>query len=187
MQENKAGGRADITLDWYSRVIEVIDMRSFTSIWYWIVVAVVWSTAAHWTLGVPFDMVTHARRSESLKPQADLEALISTNVNRILYIIDISGPWIVAFVFFLLSALMALGFWYGIEIAQSIFLLLTPLSLVFVLSVRSARRIREDGILGVQLRNHLSRQRFINQAIGLVAIFITAFWGMWHNLNASVL
>lgn len=173
-------------MDWYTGVIEVIDMRSFTSIWYWIVVAVVWSTTAHWTLGVPFDMVTHARRAEGGQPQKDLEALTLINVNRLLYIMDVSGPWLVAFVFFLLSGLVALGFWYDIEIAQSVFLILAPLSLVFSLSVRSARKLNRLGIDGQALRKHLARQRLFNQVIGLVAIFITAFWGMWHNLNASV-
>lgn len=174
-------------MDWYAGVIEVIDMRSFTSIWYWIVVAVVWSTTAHWTLGVPFDMVTHARRSQGGQAQQDLEALVRINVNRLIYIMDVSGHWVVAFVFFLLSALLILGFWYNVEIAQSLFLVLAPLSLVFVLSVRSARRIQTLGTFGQALRSHLGRQRLINQIIGLVAIFITAFWGMWHNLNASVL
>ncbi len=174
-------------MDWYTGVIEVIDMRSFTSIWYWIVVAVVWSSTAHWTLGVPYDAVTRARRSEGGAAQEDLETLVRVNCNRIVHIMDVSGAWVVGFAFFLLSILGLLGFWYKIEIAQAVFLIVAPLTLVALISVRNARNIRARGTYGNALRVHLARQRFFNQVIGLISIFITAFWGMWHNLSATVL
>jgi len=174
-------------LDWYTSVLEIIDMRSFTSVWYWIVVAVTWSTTAHWTLGVPFDAVTRARRAETGPAQDDLEALVRINANRLVHIFDVSGAWLVAAGFFVLSGLGLLGFWYKVEIAQAVFLLIAPLSLVAVLSVRAARNFQVGGLAGDLLRSRLARQRFFNQVIGLVSIFITAFWGMWHNLNATVL
>jgi hypothetical protein len=43
-------------------VFEVIDMRSFSNLWYWIALAVLWSSTSHWVLGVPFDMIQRARR-----------------------------------------------------------------------------------------------------------------------------
>ena len=174
-------------MDWYTGVIEVIDMRSFTSIWYWIVVAVVWSSTAHWTLGVPFDAVTRARRSMGGVAQDDLETLVRVNVNRLVHIMDVSGPWAVGFAFFMLTILALLGFWYKVEIAQAVFLIVAPLTLVALLSVRSARKLQANGTYGQALRNQLARMRFVNQVIGLIAIFITAFWGMWHNLSATVL
>jgi hypothetical protein len=100
---------------------------------------------------------------------------------------DVSGPWIVGSMSFLISALVALGFWYKIELAQAISLMAVPLSLVFILSARNARLIRANGTYGVALRAKLTRQRFFNQVIGLISIFITAFWGMWYNMNVSVL
>ena len=174
-------------MGWYASVIEVIDLRSFTSIWYWIVVAVVWSTTAHWTLGVPYDAVTRARRAEGGPAQEDLEMLVRINCNRLLHIMDVSGPWVVGLAFFLLSILALLGFWYEVEIGQALFLILAPLTLVALLSVRSARAIRAAGLAGQELRLRIARLRILNQVIGLVSIFITAFWGMWHNLNATVL
>lgn len=173
-------------MDWYTGVIEVIDTRSFTSIWYWIIIAVTWSSTSHWTMGVPFDAVTRARRSGG-EAQSDLELLARVNCNRILNIMEVSGLWVVAFATFSLTALAVLGFGYDIEIAQAILLLAGPLTLVALLSVRSARTIRVRDLAGHDLRIHITRQRFVNQFIGLVSIFITAFWGMWHNLSASVL
>ncbi len=174
-------------MGWYTGVIEVIDMRSFTSIWYWIVVAVVWSTTAHWTMGVPFDAVTRARRSDGGAAQEELETLVNVKCNRLVHIIDVSGPLVVGLAFFLLTVLMILGFWYKIEIAQAVVLIAAPMSLVAFSSIHNAQEIKSSGIYGQALRTRLARIRFINQVIGLISIFITAFWGMWHNLNTTVL
>ncbi len=43
-------------------IFDLIDMRSFSNLWYWIALAVTWSSTSHWVLGVPFDMVLRARR-----------------------------------------------------------------------------------------------------------------------------
>jgi hypothetical protein len=56
-------------LGWYSNVFEVIDMRSFSSLWYWIALAVMWSSASHYVLGVPFDLVQRARRRGGQAPR----------------------------------------------------------------------------------------------------------------------
>ena len=42
--------------------LEVIDLRSFSNLWYWIALAVLWSSISHWVLGVPHDMIHRARR-----------------------------------------------------------------------------------------------------------------------------
>lgn len=138
-------------------------------------------------MGVPFDAVTRARRAEGGEAQEDLEIIVRINCNRLVHIMDVSGTWIVGLAFFLLTILALLGFWYKIEIAQAVFLLVGPLTLVALLSVRYARSIRAQDVEGHALRLHLGRQRFYNQVIGMISIFITAFWGMWHNLSATVL
>ncbi len=162
-------------------------MRSFTSVWYWIMLAVLWSTTAHWTLGVPYDVVTRARRARGGIAQQDLETLVRVNCNRITHIMDVSGVWIVSLAFFVLTALAILGFWYGVEFGQAVFLVAAPWSMVAAMSVRHARSIRARAEEGEVLRRHLGRLRFYNQVIGLVSIFVTAFWGMWFNLSATVL
>lgn len=174
-------------MDWYTSVIEIIDMRSFTSVWYWIFLAAIWSSTAHWTLGVPFDAVIRARRAKGGTAQADLETLVHANCNRVVHIMDVSGIWVVSFGFFLLAILVALGFFYKIEFAQAVFLIAAPWALVAMLSVHNARTLLSREIAGEALRRYIARLRFYNQLIGLTAIFITAFWGMWHNLSATVL
>lgn len=173
-------------LDWYQTLFEMIDMRSFSNLWFWIALAVMWSTASHWVLGVPFDMVLRARRHGE-EAQADLEDMVRINVNRLLYISQVSGLWMLGLGFFVLTTLVLLGFVYDIEFAQALLLLGFPMSLVGLLSLSTARLIRMEGSSGDVLQRRLMRHRLYTQIIGMVAIFVTALWGMYQNLNLGPL
>lgn len=180
------GRHRGTAVSWYDNVFELIDLRSFSNLWYWIALAVTWSTASHWVLGVPFDLVTRARRGNEAV-QRDLEALVRINVNRLLYIGDVAGVVALSFAFAFLSALAVLGFWYGVEFAQAVFLLGFPIAIVRMLGLRVAHRIHDRALGGVALRMCLSRHRMVTQVIGLFAIFVTAMWGMWQNMHIGVL
>ncbi|WP_093927204.1 component of SufBCD complex [Sulfitobacter dubius] len=173
-------------MDWYQTLFEMIDMRSFSNLWFWIALAVMWSTASHWVLGVPFDMVLRARRYGG-EAQADLEDMVRINVNRLLYISQVSGLWMLGLGFFVLTTLVLLGFVYDIEFAQALLLLGFPMSLVGLLSLSTARLIRMEGSSGDVLQRRLMRHRLYTQIIGMVAIFVTALWGMYQNLNLGPL
>ncbi|WP_375259343.1 component of SufBCD complex [Citreimonas sp.] len=172
-------------MGFYDTVFEFIDMRSFSNLWFWIMLAVVWSSASHWVLGVPFDMVTRARRNPHAA--ADLESLAAINANRLIFIADEAGLWLTAIASALLTGLALLGFLYGSEFAQAVFLLIAPLSFVFLLSLRTARRVLDTDRAGDALRRRLGLHRILVQAIGLVAIFFTALWGMYQNIASPFL
>jgi hypothetical protein len=169
-------------LDWYDSVFEVIDMRSFSNLWYWIGLAVFWSTVSHWVLGVPFDSVLRAKRGKPETAMEDLQDHVRVNINRILYIAEVSGSWIALFGSAFMTALAIAAFLYNIEFAQAAILLLGPLTLLSLLTVRAARSISEQKLKGAELIAALVRHRFVTQGIGVVAIFFTAMYGMWVNL-----
>lgn len=168
-------------MNWSQTLFEVIDMRSFSNLWFWIALAVAWSTASHWILGVPYDLVQRAGRHGG-DAQRDLEDLVRVNVNRILYIARVSGLWLLGFAFFMLTSLAILAFWYDIEFAQALFLLGLPMSFVGALSLSTARLIEAEQPLGEALRKRLLRHRVWTQFIGMFAIFVTAMYGMYQNL-----
>ena len=174
----------DNNLDWYQTIFELIDMRSFSNLWFWIVLAVVWSTTSHYGLGVPFDMVLRAKRHGG-QSEIDLEDLVRINSNRLLFIAQMSGLWIAGFACFFLTMLVMLGFVYGNEFAQAVVLLALPLSLVGLLSLSTAQLIRDENARGEQLRKRLLRHRLYSQIIGMISIFVTALSGMYQNLNVG--
>ncbi|WP_099824154.1 component of SufBCD complex [Oceaniglobus indicus] len=173
-------------MNWYTAVFELIDMRSFSNLWYWIALAAVWSTASHWVLGVPFDMVTRARRFGG-QAQEDLEILARINVNRLMFIARVSGLGLVSLVSMLLTVLLILGFWYDVEFAQAVVLIALPLTAVGALSMSTARLIEVQGSAGEDLQRRLSRHRLVVQLIGILSIFVTAMWGMYQNLDVGPL
>jgi hypothetical protein len=171
-------------VNWTSTLFEVIDMRSFSNLWFWIALAVVWSSVSHWVLGVPYDMITRARRQGG-QAQQDLEDMVRINVNRMLYIGRVSGLLMLGFMTFVLSSLAILAFWYDVEFAQAVFLLALPLSIVGALSLSTARLIEAKEPRGEALHKRLMRHRVITQFIGMISIFVTAMFGMYQNLLVS--
>lgn len=173
-------------MDWYDSVFELIDMRSFSNLWYWIALAVFWSSASHYVLGVPYDMVGRARRHGGGAAE-DLDAMVRINVKRLLYIGRVAGPWLAGITSFLLTSLALLGFVYGIEFCQAVFLIALPMVLLGMLRIAAARRIAAGAVQGPELWRALGRHRFWTQALGIVSIFVTATWGMYRNMTVSVL
>lgn len=171
-------------MDFIDLVTEVIDLRSFSNLWYWIVLAILWSSLSHWALGIPYHLVQRARRGDQ-DSLSDLQLLAEINSRRILAFVVQSGTMMVAMSSFVITALAILGWGYGVEFAQAIVLLLVPLILVSGLSVRTAARLSQSGF--VDLHRPLSRHRFMVQLMGIVSIFITAFWGMYTNVTVSPL
>lgn len=172
-------------MDWYESVFEVIDLRSFSNLWYWIGLAVLWSSVSHWILGIPYDSILRARRGKPDTALDDLHDLARVNVNRILYISEVSGAWIALFGSAIMTALAISAFGYNIEFAQAVFLLVAPMSLLAGMSYRTARKIRDAAMGGDVLIRQLLRHRFATQLVGVLSIFVTAMYGMYKNLSVG--
>ncbi|MGV6813315.1 MAG: component of SufBCD complex [Brevirhabdus sp.] len=173
-------------MDVFSPIFELIDLRSFSNLWFWIALAVLWSTASHFVLGVPYDMVQRARRRGGQVAQ-DVHTMVRIQSRRIVYVADMAGLAIVGLLAFFLSGLVVLGFVYWVEFAQALFLLALPMSLVLFLRQRVARFILTHDPDDAALFSLLSRHRFWIQFIGMVSIIVTAIWGMYMNITISPL
>lgn len=171
-------------MDFLDLVTEVIDLRSFSNLWYWIVLAILWSSLSHWTLGVPYHIVARARRGDA-QAERDMVALARINAERVLTQTEQSAPVIIGLATFVVSAFVVTGWGYGVEFAQAVFLLLFPALLVGGLTVLTARRLRQEDYADVARRLRIHRTWV--QMMGVVFIFITAFWGMYTNIAVGPL
>lgn len=161
-------------------------MRSFSNLWYWIGLAALWSSASHWAMGVPYDLVVRARRVGGQSEQ-DLLDIVRINVNRLLYIVDVSGLVIFALSCFIFTGLAITGFYYGLEFAQAVFLLLFPLCFVMLVNIVAARRLRQQEATLEIVSKTLTRCRIYTQIIGMISILITSLWGMYQNFSIGIL
>ncbi len=174
-------------MNWYDSIFELIDMRSFSNLWFWIVLAVMWSSTSHWVIGVPWDMVLRARKGKNPQSVADFEDMVRINSNRLLHIARESGLLLAGFACFMLTVLFMLGFVYKNEFSQAVFLLGFPMSLVGILSIGTARTIQNQELTGETLFKRMFRHRMITQIIGILSIFATAMWGMLQNMTTGAL
>lgn len=171
-------------MDFFDLVTEVIDLRSFSNLWYWIVLAILWSSMSAWTIGVPYHLVTRTRRGDA---QAEIDMLVLTRMNaeRNIVYAETSGTWAMGFSTFILTGLFIIGWFYGVEFCQAIFLLLCPSMIVVGLGVWTSHRLKADDYQHVP--QFLRQHRTMVQMLGVVFIFITAFWGMYQNVNVGPL
>lgn len=173
-------------MDWYSSIFELIDMRSFSNLWFWIVLAVTWSTVSHWVMGIPYDLVVRARRVGG-QVECDLLDIARINTNRILYTVEVSGAILLALGCFVFAGLATLGFFYGVEFAQAVFLLLFPITIVTMVTVFHARRLRQQELTLERVSKTLLRCRLYTQIIGMISVLVTSLWGMYQNISIGVL
>lgn len=173
-------------MNWNDSVFSLIDTRSFASLWFWIVVAVAWTTVTHNALGVPFDMVLRARRKGGAHLR-DLEDMVAIQVRRRTVVLGNAGAVLVMLWATGLTLIALLGFVYRLELAQALTLLFLPWSIVAGLRARLAARMVRDDLRGEALCRALTWHRTGVQAIGLAAILVTTLWGMWFNLNVRAL
>ena len=131
-------------------------------------------------------MVQRAARGDTEGTQ-DLETLVRINCNRLLYIGRVSGLWILGLTCAVLTVLGMLGFVYWVEFAQAVFLLAFPLALVGALSLWTASIIDARDLSGTDLCKRMRLHRLFTQLIGVVAIFVTAMWGMYQNMTVGAL
>lgn len=174
------------SLQWYELIFELIDLRSFSNLWFWVALAVMWSATTQRVLGVPFDMIVRARRHGG-QAQEDMETMLRLSIRRMLQIAQTSGLWLVGFTTFLLVSLGLSGFAYGLEFAQALFLLALPLAIVGALSLRCAAAIAAEDLRGEELDRRLMRHRTAVQMVGAFSIFVTSMYGMWVNVRLGAL
>lgn len=186
-------------MDGATALIAVLDTRSFASMWYWLLLAIAWSRATRGALGIPPELVRANRR----KPAGDEppEAL------RLLDWVSLVAPrWrvapgegavLVGAGAFVLTLLAGLGFGYGLETAQALFLLIAPLLWLTVLRVRLAGRLlpaladAQSGRLPVaeaafRIAALVAAHMRVTLALSMAAVTAAAMWGVrWHLLHPN--
>ncbi len=166
-------------------LFDLIDMRSFSNLGYWIALGVIWSSASHWVLGVPHDLIQRARR-EGAQVQADVETLVRINVERMLHASRNHGPALIGGTSFLATVLGLLGFLYRVEFAQAVLMIFVPLVVLAYLSLRTSVMIEAGEGQGERLFRRLGRHRLSVQILGMVSLLVTSMYGMYVNIQFNL-
>lgn len=181
--------------------LDLLGARSYTSVWFWLMLAVAWTWVSRGTLGVPKDIVSAARRSrretpDEPRPTAQ-EVLLLDWLSLTLPRWKV-GPAEGAILFglgcFILAVLAGLGFYWRLEMAQALTLLLVPLWFVLILRARLAARLRamltkaQAGSMpartaAADAARGLVIHQWVTTALSVLAVLVTAFLGtIWMIL-----
>lgn len=165
-------------MDWTTTFYDVMDFRSFPSVWFWLVVAVVQSQTSYFLMGIPFDSIQRARRNGG-QDMEDLVAHVHINIRRLRHFTAEGGAWLVGFSFFLHSTLITLGWGFDIQMAKALEMLLLPATGAGILSLLTAQTVLTQDPAPERIVKLLLRQRFWTQVIGLTSVFVTALVAMF--------
>ncbi len=165
-----------------------MDRDSFWTLWFWIMHVVAWSMASHFTMGVPFDMVSEAQRekTEDGPWHRATEALIQAQVFRFTTYTARFGAIMVGVSAFLNSVLLTLATLGDLEFARAMLTLFLPLTVIYVVTVRGALAIRRADLRGDALLLKVKRMRLVNQLIGLLGVsmaVILAIFEAYRNIT----
>jgi hypothetical protein len=170
-------------LDWTEAIAQLIELETFSSVWYWAVVVVSWAVACHWLIGIPFDMLIRARRGKG-REMADLEAMVDINVRRIVWFQEIGGAGFAALAAFFLAGTGLLAIGYRFELAVGVLILAVPLFVVLLLNLRLARALNANPLKGQELVARLFRVRLWTQGIAAVSLFATSAFGIAYAIES---
>ncbi|MDO5604991.1 MAG: hypothetical protein Q4G25_07515 [Paracoccus sp. (in: a-proteobacteria)] len=177
---------------YFQQFILLLDARSFSSPWFWLVLVAVWSLAGRAVLGVPNDVLIRAERALREpgpdEPAGAVELLdwLSLQLPR-RHMGGIVPVLAVGLVCFVITALAVLGFHSGLEMAQALTLLGAPLALLAGVQIWLAHRLRGVLLRGGDVRaiaaealRRINRYRLIHMAVSVIALAGTAWWGaLW--------
>lgn len=163
-------------------IFELIDLRSFSNIWFWLLLGLVWTRIINAPLGVPVDLIRRAQKGDA-QAIADVDCLADIEVRQRHALWGSFGLFRTGLWTFSLTVLGIVGFHYGKEIAQALFVLGLPLALVAVIVTLHANALRSVQPSGTALYAQLMRLKYQVQGVGLTAVFFASIWGMYVNLS----
>lgn len=145
--------------------------------------ALVWTLLTRQVLGVPHDLAAQARRMGG-SAQTDVEHLARIHAARYVHYWQSGSFFFVAVTAFLITMLVVLSFVFWIEMAQGLFLLITPVLVINALHLRAAYLVLADHGTGEALHQLMKSLRIYVQVIGFVFIMLSALLGMMDALRA---
>ena len=172
--------------------LDLMDARSFSSLWFWLVLIGVWTLTGRSVLGVPSDVIARAGRDPSGQAGMTLLDWLSLCLPR-WRLTDGGGAVLLAVTGFVLTGLAVLGFAYGLEAAQALTLLLVPYATLTGLRLLLARKLMplltgaQDGGIAPDLAaadalRAINRHRWAVLLLGMIAVAAAAMWGTIWSL-----
>lgn len=185
-------------MQYLNGLIGFLDSRSFSSVWFWLLLAGLWSAAGRSVLGVPGDVLMRARAAQSDQPGGAAAITLLNWLSLTLprwHLGRREGAIFLGATAFVLTSLAILGFRYRLEMAQAICLMLVPIWLLFWMRVRLARRLlplmqagqegsRPVAEIAAQTIRAMTIHRRLVTVLSMLSVAVAALWGaLWVAIH----
>ncbi len=130
-------------------------------------------------MGVPHDIINYAKRYGG-SAEEDLKAILQVNINWVTLIVDLAGPYLLGFAFFVNTLLIALGFYYWMEMAQAMAVIILPATILSAISVKTVRKLASTELDMDQIYKILRFHRLKTQMFGVASISLAAVIWMYR-------
>lgn len=162
-------------------IFEYFEYRSFSSIWYWIVVILFWTRVTGRPLGVPADILRGATAADA-NSVAQIEHLLLVNVPRIAQVWYEAGALFIGIGAFGLASLAPMFWLYQSEPAAALLVILVPMGIWGFLRLRLAQHILATNPELPEICAMLGWHRFWLHILAAFSIFAAAIIGMYFNI-----
>ena len=192
---SRAAKDKELPVPQFDNLLGLLGSRSFSSIWFWLLLLGMWSVTGRTVLGVPTEVLTRARRDPATE---DAAITLLDWLSLILPRWQLSpreGAAFLGVTTFLLTSLAILGFGFGLEMAQALVLLLVPFWVLFWMRLRLARRLTplvaaaQEGRAPVSqaardaMRAMVWHKRGVT-VLSMLSVAVVALWGaLWTLMH----
>ena len=196
---SRADKDKELPVPQFDNLIGLLGSRSFSTIWFWLVLIGMWSVTGRSVIGIPSEVLARARAA--LAGDDGQGPAVITLLDWLSLILPRwqlrprEGAAFLGVTSFLMTSLAVLGFVFWLEMAQALTLLLLPFWALFWMRVRLARRLvplvhaAQEGrapvsqAAGDAARAMVWHKRFVT-ILSMIAVAVTALWGaLWTVLH----
>lgn len=167
----------------FAFLIEIMSLRSFISVWFWVVVAIFWTSVCNQVLGVAYDMIAAAKRGDGKMAQ-DVAVIATIGARQSLAVAD---PLSLFVAYFAVASCLTAGFLLGSEIFAASSFIALPWLILGGLRRKTALYVLEHSDRVDLVLARLIKHRKITHYWAILFIFLTALYGLGHAFTYSVL
>lgn len=161
---------------------EIMTANGFNSLWYWLLVSVIWGRAIRWTVGIPNDMMRAARNGNQ-QAKEDALSLMDINIRTTTHEFNQFGTALVLLTCFVMASFATMGFWNDVPVLQGLFFVGFPIVVLGGLEIRLSYRLQEKPVTWDALSAIYRRHFWKKIGLAILFIFGSMFWALYLEIR----
>ena len=161
---------------------EIMTANGFNSLWYWLLVSVIWVRAIQWTVGIPSDMMRAARKG-SEQAKIDAMVLMDIHIRTTTREFNQFGTALVLMTCFVMASFATMGFWNDVPVLQGVFFVAFPIVILGALGIRLSYKLQDKPVDWDQFSHIYRRHFWLKVGMAIFFIFSSMLWALFLEIR----